>query len=113
MVEKALYIVSYSHYEEYDPTLLYGKKVKNWKRYCKRFMTEACQRALLDWKKDPSFIGWYDIERHLVKILQEKDYEVLHPEQFNIWGLRIVNKNLRKNFISYLATNFESSSITF
>lgn len=84
---QAYYLVSYSWYEDYEPTLLHGPKVKDWEKFCDDLMPEAVERTL---QKTKETIGWPEIIETLIEILQTKGYIKVKPEEACYWGSTII-----------------------
>ena len=98
-----LYRVSYSWYEEYNPTIVSGPKVDDWETYCKRLVPEACIRAAknaVSGGGHEHWVGMNDIKDAVVEILIDKGYTVLKPVEFDIFGGCIVEN--RKEIEKYM-----------
>ena len=86
----ALYLVSYSWHEEYDPTLVEGPAVDDWKGFCDSLLPKAAKRALA--AEDASWIGWDVIKDALVGLLVEQHgYAVVEPPEAMYWGTIIID----------------------
>lgn len=85
---KTYYLVSYSWYEDYEPTLMYGQKVKDWEKLCDDLMPQAVEIALS--KNSKISIGWPEIVESLVEALQSKGYKKIKPDEACYWGSTII-----------------------
>lgn len=79
-----IYLVSYSWYETYSPTILEGPEVPDWKAYCLRFLDIAAQRAVAT--NVDTYVGWQEIAECLVELLEAAGYKKLKPPEFTLWG---------------------------
>lgn len=90
------YILSYSHYEDYCPTVLWGPRVENFQAYCDSLLPEAVEltlnkkETLEDGSPWITWIGWDTIEEALLEILKMKGYEIVELEEANYWGSGII-----------------------
>ena len=96
-MSRSLYIVSYSWYEEYSPTILEGPTVGDWKSYCDALIPQAALIAIEKQKtnKYPSWIGWIEIVDELINILiTENGYERVNLSNTDYWGSSIIRDEL-------------------
>ncbi len=119
----ALYIVSYSWYEEYSPTIVCGPKVADWKSYCNSLLDRAVLRLLekytegwaeryAEWNKTyweniesvddinanafVSTMGVNDIVESLLEILQEEGYTIESLPEADYFGSCVIKKSDEK-----------------
>ena len=85
----ALYFLSYSWYEEYDPTLLEGPEVPDWEAHCAAILPEAVRRIFESGHE--GWIGWDRIQHRVLEILLERGYKVVEPPEVNFWGSCIID----------------------
>lgn len=84
-----LYLISYSWYEDYSPTLVEGPQVSDWKAFCDDILPLAARLAL--WIEPESYVGWRSIKEAMVAILKDRGYAVVEPDEFRYWGSNIIN----------------------
>lgn len=85
-----IYIISSADYEDYRPTIVEGPEQSDWKAYCKSLLAEASQRAV---KEATGWVGMPEIVKHAVKLLEDKGYRVLRPEDACFFGRGIIKKD--------------------
>lgn len=78
-----IYMISYSWYEEYIPTLVEGPEVPDWQAFCDGLLPEAVARAIQGKVQTdhPSWVGWYSITEALVALLDEHGYTKVEPAE--------------------------------
>lgn len=74
-----LYLVSSQDPDCYNPTLLEGPEVENWKEYCESFNEELIQKSL---NSDEYFIDEVELKNNLISILKEKGYKEVNPIEY-------------------------------
>ena len=103
-MEKELYRLSYSWYEEYSPRLFCGPKIDCWENYCDSLLPEAIDLAIknnsTETRDRPMWVGWSEITDAMAEILAQRGYEELRPPEKTYWGSNIIrSKSDTKRFI--------------
>ena len=90
MNDNSYYTVSYSWHEDYFPTIVFGPLQDNWQEYCNSLLPMAVNKAL----SAPCnvWIGWNDLVRFLVEVLEELNYKVVDLEDADYFGSNIIGK---------------------
>lgn len=97
-MEKELYTLSYSWYEEYCPKLFYGpKRIDGWENYCDSLLPEAIDLAIknnsTETRDRPMWVGWSEITDAMAEILVQRGYEEVQPTEKVYWGSNIIRNN--------------------
>jgi hypothetical protein len=90
-MSETLYVVSYSWYEDYDPTIIRGPVVDDWEAFCRELLPQAAERAMSEVGGD--WCGWPAITAALVSMLTERGYVVVKPDEFRTWGSLIIDSD--------------------
>jgi len=94
MIYIVSYIVSYTNYEEYVPTILEGEEILNWKEFCDTLIPQAVKATIKEAETYDGYIGWNEIVEALVKILiSEYDYKRINPKGADYFGSAIIKEN--------------------
>lgn len=83
-----LYLVSYSDWEDYSPSLVEGPEVPDWQAFCDSLLPEAAMWAV---KNADGWVGWDNVVWGLVMSLQARGYKFLTPENANYTGSTIID----------------------
>ena len=94
--ESDLFMVTYSWYEDFTPTIVKSPEPMTnsaFNKLCRSLLNHAADVAIKEaGKNDYSWVGFHDIIDSLVELLQNKGFEVLKLHSFGLWGSNIINK---------------------
>ncbi len=93
-----VYIISSRGYEEYNPVLVEGPEVDDWRSFCSSLMDEVVQTAI---KKGDRFVCWEEIIQALKDILCTKGYQVLFPEEFEFFDYGPIEEQYQSDYSDY------------
>ena len=93
-----LFIVSYSWYEDYDPTVVKSPKPiteAEFQKICRSLLTEAAEVAIQkeNSKDFVSWVGVHEVENELIGLLvKKKGWEIMSLPSFCLWGSNIIER---------------------
>jgi hypothetical protein len=93
-----LFIVVYSWYEDYSPTIMRSPKpmtYQSFDRICRSLLNDATDLAIKN-GKNKFHIGFHEIIEALIKLLEKRGFVILSLHSFGLWGTCIINK--KKDF---------------
>ncbi len=96
-MEDKVFVLAYSWYEEYNPYYFIGSDLNSeeaFSKLCDSLIDQAVQNAITTELSNPdggSWVGWHDIVRALIPLLEIQGYKHFEPKIKVLWGSGIVD----------------------
>lgn len=96
MNKSDLFIVSYSWYEDYSPTIVKSPEPMtdaSFDKACRSLLDGAIELSIKESRKNHhSWVGFHEIIDALIKLLEKNGFKVIKLHSFGLWGSCIIDK---------------------